>query len=159
MRRSKQQIPEKEALQIMKNATNGVLSLMDSNGYPYGVPMSFIFDGDNSIYFHCALTGRKIDCIRNNHHCCFTIVDQDEIHPDEFTTYFKSVITEGTISIIEDKDKMIEALRLLSSKYSPSIDCESEIDKGINRVLILKMKIESISGKEAIELTKQRIQV
>lgn len=156
MRRSRQQIPEKDARHILTFATNGVLSLIDSKGRPYGVPMSFIYDGDKTIYFHCALTGRKIDCIKTNPFCCFTIVDKDEIHPDEFTTYFRSVIVEGSISILKDKSHMENALRLLSSKYSPGIDCEPEITKGINQVSVLKLDISSITGKEAIEFTRKR---
>ena len=156
MRRLKQQIPEAEAKDILKKATNGVLCLTDYENKPYGVPMSFIYDGDRSIYFHCALTGRKIECIKHNSNACFTIIDQDEIHPTEFTTYFRSVIVEGIIKIIEERKEMIEALKLLSSKYSPGLDCEPEIEKGINRVLILKLEIDSITGKEAIELTRKR---
>ena len=154
MRRHKQQIPVSEAKGILIKATNGVLCFSDNQGIPYGVPMSFIYDGDYSIYFHCALAGRKIECIKNNHNACFTIIDQDEIHPEKFTTYFRSVIVEGKISILEEKSQIIEALRLLSTKYSPGLNCEPEIAKGIDRVLILKLKIDSISGKEAIELSK-----
>lgn len=156
MRRFKQQLPQEEAIQILETATNGVLSLIDPDGNPYGIPMSFVFDGDRSIYFHCALSGRKLDCIRANPRCCFTVVDRDEIRPQEFTTYFKSVIAEGEISAVREEDAMIAALRLLSSKYSPGIACESEISKGLSRVMVLKMSINSITGKEAIELTRQR---
>lgn len=159
MRRSRQQIPQEETLQILKTSTNGVLSLVDSDNRPYGIPMSFVYDGHKSIYFHCALAGRKIDCIKNNPYSCFTIISQDEIHPEEFTTYFKSVIVEGTIAILNDRKQMTEGLRLLSMKYSPGIDCEPEISKGIDKVLVLKMEIESITGKESIELTKKRIKV
>lgn len=118
--------------------------------------MSFIYDGENSIFFHCALSGRKIESIRHNPNACFTIIDQDEIHPEEFTTYFRSVIVEGVIRIIEDRNKIIEALRLLSTKYSPGVDCEPEIEKGIDRVRILNLEIDSITGKEGIELSKER---
>lgn len=156
MRRFKQQVPETEAKEILKKATNGVLCLIDYSNRPYGVPMSFIFDGDRSIFFHCALKGRKIDCIKHNPNACFTIIDQDEIHPEEFTTYFRSVIVEGNVRIIEERNEMIEALRLLSTKYSPGINCEPEIEKGIERVAILKLEIDSITGKEAIELTRKR---
>ncbi|MCH5240729.1 MAG: pyridoxamine 5'-phosphate oxidase family protein [Muribaculaceae bacterium] len=156
MRRFKQQIPMAEAKDILKKATNGVLCLVDYDERPYGVPMSFIYDGDRSIYFHCALTGRKIDCIKHNPFASFTLIDQDEIHPEEFTTYYRSVIVEGIIKIIEERDEMIEALKLLSTKYSPGIDCEPEIEKGLNRVLILKLEVDSITGKEAIELTRKR---
>ena len=156
MRRFKQQIPEAEAKDILKKATNGVLCLTDYDDRPYGVPMSFIYDGNSSIYFHCALSGRKLECIRHNPKACFTIIDQDEIHPDEFTTYFRSVIVEGRIEILSDHQLMIEVLKLLSTKYSPGMDCEPEIEKGIDRVLILKLEIDSITGKEAIELTRER---
>ena len=156
MRRFRQEVPEEESKRILREATNGVLSLSDYDERPYGVPMSFIYDGDRSIYFHCALSGRKIECIKHNPNACFTVIAQDEIHPEEFTTYFRSVIVEGKIVILSDRQQMIDALKLLSTKYSPGLDCEPEIEKGINRVLILKLEIESITGKEAIELTKQR---
>ena len=156
MRRFKQQIPEAEAKEILRTATNGVLCLIDYNERPYGVPMSFIYDGESSIYFHCALSGRKIECIKHNPNACFTIIDQDEIHPEKFTTYFRSGIVEGIIRIIEDRKEMIEALKLLSTKYSPGINCEPEIETSINRVRILKLEIDSITGKEAIELTQKR---
>ena len=45
MRRFKQQIPEAEAKEILRTATNGVLCLTDYDNRPYGVPMSFIYDG------------------------------------------------------------------------------------------------------------------
>ena len=158
MRRFRQQIPLEEAKEILNRATNGVLCLTDADNRPYGVPMSFIYDGGGKIYFHCAPEGRKIECIRHNSNAGFTIIDQDEIHPEKFTTYFRSVIVEGHIKIIDDRNEMTDALRLLSTKYSPGIDCEPEIEKGLNRVSILKLEIESVTGKEAIELTKSRIQ-
>lgn len=157
MRRFKQQMPEKEAKYILKKATNGILCLIGYDDKPYGVPMSFFYDGDRSIYFHCALSGRKIDCVQHNSYACFTVVDQDEIHPEEFTTYFRSVIVEGIVKIIDNRKEIFNALRLLSSKYSPGLDCEPEIEKGINRVHILKLDIDSLSGKEAIEITKKEI--
>ena len=156
MRRFRQQIPEEEAKEILRRATNGVLCLTDKDERPYGVPMSFIFDDDRSIFFHCALWGRKIECIRHNPNACFTIIDLDDIHPEEFTTYFRSVIVEGVIRIIDERQELIEALRLLSTKYSPGLDCEPEIEKGIDRIKILKLEIDSITGKEAIEIVKQR---
>ena len=36
------------------------------------------------------------------------------------------------------------------------MDCEPEIEKGIDRVLILKLDIDTITGKEAIEIAKKR---
>ena len=157
MRRFRQQLPDRQTRQILATATNGILSVVDGGGNPYGVPMSFVYDGKESVYFHCATEGRKIDCIANNHYASFTVIDRDEIHPDKFTTFFRSVIVEGIITIISEKNQVVEVLRLLSSKYSPGIDCEPEIEKGLRKVLILKLDFNAISGKEAIELTKSRV--
>ena len=158
MRRGKQQIPDEEVKEILHNTTSGALSLVDPEGKPYCVPLSFIYDGENSIYFHCAPVGRKIDCIRHNPYACFTIIDKDDIQPEAFTTYFKSVIIEGKISVMTDIEEIRNVLRILSSKYSPGINCENEIAKSIDRIAILKMTIFCMTGKEAIELTRRRTQ-
>lgn len=63
MRRFKQQLSEEAAKEILFTATNGMLSLVDVDGSPYGVPVSFAYDGYGHIYFHSAVKGHKIDCI------------------------------------------------------------------------------------------------
>lgn len=60
MRRKRQQLPEEETIYLLRHATSGVLSLLDESGYPYGVPISYVYD-DNKLYFHSALNGHKID--------------------------------------------------------------------------------------------------
>ena len=63
MRRFKQLLPEAETKEILRMATHGVLSLVDAEGMPYGVPLSYVNDGGDIIYFQCACAGHKIDCI------------------------------------------------------------------------------------------------
>ena len=72
-----QQLPEKDISRILETTSAGVLSLIDSDGLPYGVPLSYAFDGKASIYFHSALCGHKIECIMANSSCSFCIIDQD----------------------------------------------------------------------------------
>lgn len=155
MRRFKQMLPEDEAKTILTEMTNGVLALKDDSDYPYAVPMSYVYDGD-AIYLHSAVAGHKIDCLRYNPKVSFCVVKQDHIVPEEFTTYYKSVIVFGTAEFLTDKAEMAAALRLLSGKYSPGIDCEAEIAKSIDHVAVIKINIESLTGKEAIELTLAR---
>lgn len=156
MRRFKQQLPEAEVRQILTEATNGVLSLVDAAGEPYGVPMSFVYDGRQTIYFHCAREGRKMDCIRHERRASFCIVALDDVRPAEFTTYFRSVVVDGRIAVVEERSEVVEALRLLGAKYAPGHDSGTEIAKGLERVAVLRLTIGSASGKEAIELTRRR---
>ena len=156
MRRFKQLLKEEDAKNILFKGTNGILSLIDLDGDPYGVPISYVYDGDKSIYFHSAVNGHKIDCIEANSRCSFCVVDQDMVVPEEFTTYFRSVIVRGSIRLVKDHDEIMKGLLLMCDKYSPGIDPDSEISKCFNRVAILRLDVESLTGKEAIELVRQR---
>ncbi|NLB53024.1 MAG: hypothetical protein GX808_08820 [Syntrophomonadaceae bacterium] len=54
-----------EAIELLKAGEYGVLSSVSENGYAYGVPLNYVYF-DNSIYFHCAAEGRKLDDIKKN---------------------------------------------------------------------------------------------
>ena len=156
MRRLKQLLDEQATKEILNNATNGVLSLVDTDGEPYGVPISYAYDGSGCIYFHSAVKGYKIECIEADSRCSFCVVAQDLIMPDEFTTYFRSVIVKGTIHAVIARDEMMKGLLLLCKKYSPDINPNAEISKCINHVSVLRLDIDSMTGKEAIELVRKR---
>jgi nitroimidazol reductase NimA-like FMN-containing flavoprotein (pyridoxamine 5'-phosphate oxidase superfamily) len=156
MRRFKQELAVDDAVNILHRCTNGILSLVDTDGAPYGVPLSYVYDGHNHLYLHSAASGRKIDCIKADSRCSFCVVSQDNIVPEEFTTYFRSVIVAGKIKILSDSEEIRHGLILLSDKYCPGIDPTKEIDKFINTVKVLRIDIDSITGKESIELVRQR---
>lgn len=156
MRRFKQQLPAEEVRQILAEATNGVLSLVDVDGTPYGVPLSFVYDGERTIYFHCACKGRKMECLQHCRQASFCVIALDSIRPEEFTTYFRSVIVGGNVSTVEDESEKIAALLTLCRKYSPDCDCEHEIERGLSHVAILRLDIETMCGKESVELTHER---
>ena len=43
MRRKKQQIPDNEAIAILENGKVGILAVNGDNGYPYTVPLNYMF--------------------------------------------------------------------------------------------------------------------
>ena len=157
MRRKCQQLSEEATIELLRHATSGVLSVLDENGYPYGVPVSYVYD-NNKLYFHSALNGHKIDVIRYADKASFTIICKDEIHPETFTTYFRSVICFGRVRIIDDAAEKHNALYLLGKQYNPNDEqaLEAEIRKGESHVAVIEFVIEHITGKEAIELVRQR---
>lgn len=157
MRRFKQALTENECIEILNNNTNGVLALSGDEGYPYAVPLSYVYF-DGCIYFHSASEGHKIDSIKRNGKASFCVVAEDNIVSEKFTTYFKSVIAFGRVELIEDEKEKINALMLLAKKYSPceAVDsAKKEIDGSLKRVKILKLNIEHLSGKCAIEMLKK----
>ncbi len=157
MRRKNQLLEHKEAIEILESATSGVLSLLGDNGYPYGVPLSFVYY-DNKIYFHCAKEGHKLDAIKNYNKASFCIIEKDNVSPKEFTTHFRSIIAFGKVRIIEDEIEMLKYIRILGKKYAPNDDkgLEDEIKKDFPRMKMIEFDIEHLTGKEAIELVKKR---
>lgn len=73
MRRSDKMLSNEEMLDIMKTTEYGVLSTIGENGYPYGVPINFVYK-DNYIYFHAALTGHKLENISFNSKVSFALL-------------------------------------------------------------------------------------
>ena len=155
MRRKRQQLTESESISILENATSGTLALLGDGGYPYAVPISFVYH-EGKLFFHSALSGHKVDAISHCDKASFCVIDQDEVHGEQYTTYFRSVIAFGRIHIIEDEKERLAAARLLGNRYNPNQDeaLQKEIDKGLHRMLVLRLEIEHLTGKKAIELTR-----
>ena len=93
-----------------------MLALLGDGGWPYAVPMSYAFDGEK-LYFHCAREGHKLDAIRREARASFCVVDRDEVVPEEYTTYFRSVIAFGRVRVIEDEMQKRDAVELLACRY------------------------------------------
>ncbi len=157
MRRKRQQLSEEENIEILKEATAGTLALLGDEDYPYAVPISYVYH-EGKLYFHSALAGHKVDAIRSCDKASFCVIEQDDVQPKKYTTFFRSVIAFGRIHIIEDEQDKLEAARLLGNRYNPNDDesLKKELEGGFTRMLMIRFDIEHLTGKEAIELIKQR---
>jgi nitroimidazol reductase NimA-like FMN-containing flavoprotein (pyridoxamine 5'-phosphate oxidase superfamily) len=158
MRRKRQELSVERCNEILERATYGVLSVLGDGDYPYGVPVNFVFHG-GKIYFHTALSGHKVDAMRRHDKVSLTVVDKDEVMPEEYTTYFRSVIAFGHVRFIDDEAEKRQALVRLGQRFNPGDDAglEHEIAKGFNHLYMVEITIDHLSGKEAIELVKKHV--
>ena len=158
MRRHKQLLSAEDSAAVLNRGTSGVLALSGEGGYPYAVPLSYVFDGDK-LYFHSAKAGHKLEALRRCPKASFCVIDQDQIVPEEYTTYFRSVIAFGTIRELEDDSEKRAAIEKLARKYTPN-DTPEGMDTAIRRdwapLCMLEMTIDHMTGKEAIELVKAK---
>lgn len=154
MRRIRQQLSQEECQAVLARGTSGVLALSGDEGYPYALPISYVYH-DGKLYFHCAKSGHKLDAIRRESKVSFCVIDQDQIVPQEYTTYFRSVIAFGRMRILEDDGEKRAAIEALSLKYAPK-EPQEHLDRVIEKewapLCILEMTLEHLSGKQAIEL-------
>ena len=158
MRRKKQALMAQETVAVLTGGTSGVLALSGEEGYPYAVPLSYVYH-DGHIYFHCAKSGHKLDAIRHDPKASFCVIDRDEIVPEEYTSHFRSAIAFGTIRILEDEQEKRQAIEILALKYAPGDTAEGRraaIDRDWAPLCMLDMTVEHLSGKEAIELVRAK---
>lgn len=155
MRRFRQLLADGEAKEILRRGKYCVMAVAGDDGYPYAVPVNYVYDGD-AVYIHCAKSGHKTDALRRQPKCSLCVIDRDDVVPEEFTSYFRSVIAFGRAGFVEDRKEKISALRMLGAKYSPGIDPTAEIDRLIGVVDIIRINLDCITGKEAIELRRER---
>mgnify|MGYP000768442293 FL=1 len=158
MRRKKQALPPEECAAVLRRGTSGVLALDGDCGYPYAVPISYVYDGEK-LYFHSARTGHKLDAIRHNPKASFCVIDQDQVVPEEYTTYFRSVVVFGRMRVLEDEQEKRDAIEKLAIKYAPKDSPENRrraIDREWEPLCMLEMTVEHLSGKEGRELAKAR---
>lgn len=157
IRRKKQSLNMTEAEEILKNGTSGVLAVVGDDGFPYAVPLSYVYE-NGKIYFHSATQGHKIDSIKKNGKASFCVVGQDCVVPERYTTNYKSVIVFGTARILQSDDEKSAAIKLLAEKYRPNHTEENccEIEKSYGRFCMVELDVEHISGKESSELAGRR---
>ena len=151
MRRFKQQLSEEECLEILKTAKRGVLAVLGDEGYPYAVPLDFVYE-DGKIYFHCAKEGHKLDAILREPKCSFCVLSDGVPEPDSWWFHFSSVISFGKIAILEDPEAVREKLILLGRKYMPTeAEIQADIIKNGPKAYVLELTIEHMTGKRVKE--------
>ncbi len=154
MRRKRQQMPESEAIAILERGSHGVLAVLGDGGYPYAVPISYVYE-DGKIYMHCAKSGHKLDAVRACEKASFCVVDQDEVVQAEFTSHYRSAIAFGRIREITDDAEKRRMVSLLARKYCPDLP-QAEHDKAMERdwapLNMLELTIEHLTAKQAKEL-------
>lgn len=157
MRRNKQLLPQEQVDAVLERNTNGVLGVNGDDGYPYAVPLSYVYT-NGKIYFHSSKNGHKIDAIEKDSKVTFTVIDEDTIVSAEYTTYFRSVIAFGKAYIVQDEEERLKAFHALVCKYSgkePEEEREKEVTN-CKAALIIGIEIEHITGKEAIEYVRAK---
>lgn len=170
MRRKDREMSKEFGIEVIDKADYGVVSVIDENNEPYGIPLSIIRDGNN-LYFHSALDGKKIKIFENNPVVSVSFVGQvkvpenfskeelDELAQNKtkagtfiskvFTTEYESAIVKGKIKLVEDEEEKLRTIKLICEKYTPTkMDYFNlAIESGLHIINIYKIEIEDITAK------------
>ena len=154
MRRKRQALTQAQCQAILEQGSCGVLALSGDDGYPYAVPLSYLYH-QGKLYFHCAKSGHKLDALRREPKASFCVVAQDQVAPLEYTTLYRSVIVFGRLRELEDDGEKRAAIEALALKYAPQ-DTPAHREEAIRRdwgpLCVLELTPEHVSGKQGKDL-------
>lgn len=150
---SKEFLETREEMEtLLQEETIGYLGLC-SDGEPYVVPLNHAYV-DGRILAHCAMTGKKLDCIRANPRVCYTIGRQsgvvrrhaegDPCHVDS-----DSVICYGTARIVEDMQERKALLNAFNRYYRP--DAKEISEESVAKCCAIEIKISEMTGRRERE--------
>jgi nitroimidazol reductase NimA-like FMN-containing flavoprotein (pyridoxamine 5'-phosphate oxidase superfamily) len=124
---------------------------MADGGDPYVVPVSFGYDGD-SVYFHSAREGKKIDVIAANPRVCVQFERRvalvtSETEACEWSFTYESAIGFGVVEELRDPDSKAIGLNQIMQHYSGR---EWEFDAStLARTRVWRVAIEKLTGKQS----------
>ncbi len=153
MRRKKQALSEAECQRILEVEKRGTLAVNGDGGYPYALPMNYLYDADgNSIYLHSATTVHKIDSIRRDDKVCFMVRNRGVQKEGDWSYFVDSVIAFGRAHEVADETERLKFAKRLGLKYYPGeAEVEVELHRDLSRMLLIRIDIEHMSGKHVHE--------
>ena len=149
IRRKDRAVVEEEARSILERGEYGVLATCGNDGQPYGIPLSYAVM-NNSVYFHCAKSGRKLENLIVNPAVSFTVVGATQpVYDASFSTYYESAVVFGKVREVTEEKEKTDSLMLLAQKYLPEhMDKAADsIAHSFSRTAVFAIAIECITGK------------
>ncbi|MBU5314045.1 pyridoxamine 5'-phosphate oxidase family protein [Tissierella carlieri] len=151
-RMKKFQLTSEQIDELLHRADTGRFATINENGYPYVVPMHFVYYNEK-IYMHGLPKGQKIDNVNRNSKVCFEVNELFGLLTDNIENAcdteaeYNSVIIIGNASLIEDLDYKRKILNKIVEKYTPQFAGKELPDNMIKGTAIIEIDIVERTGK------------
>lgn len=153
IRKKKNEINIDAIKALLHNSRRGVLAMNGENGYPYAIPINYVYDEEaQKIYFHGARAGYKVDALRACDKICFTVYGNESFKEEPWAPFMQSVVIFGRCRLVEAGERATALLKKFAMKYYPNEQMvDVEITRGGKAAQIFEIEIEHFSGKEVHE--------
>jgi len=150
MRRSDKEITDRKAIEdIILRSKVCKLAMCEEN-MPYIVPLCFGFK-NNTLYFHSAPKGKKIEILKKNPNVCFEFEILTQIIKSakacKWGMRYRSVIGFGKAGFITDDDLKRQAFDIIMNQYADGSFIYE--DALLKSVVIINVEIQSMTGKQS----------
>ena len=132
---------------------------LSKDGKPYLFTADYGLDRKSkSIFIHCAKKGKKVDYIESNPVVWGQVMEDLGYVQGECDHKYRTVQFKGKAELVTDIEEKRKALNIMIDRLEdePEKGKRELIDKsGLKNVLIIRIKIVGLSGKESLPKKKQ----
>ncbi len=151
MKRKDKEITDKRIIEEILIQSKICRLAFTDNEFPYIVPFNYGYQ-DNTLFFHSATNGKKIDLIRKNNKVCFEIEYSSKIIRGkkvcDWTTKYRSIIGYGTIEIVRDALQKKSRMDIIMKHNGRSNENIYDANH-LKNMVILKLSIHSLTAKQS----------
>ncbi len=152
MRRKEKAVTEKDQIEaILDSAPVCRIAMVDEDGHPYLVPLCFGY-ADNTLFFHCATEGRKLEILRQNSRVCFEAETDVSVlagtKPCGWGLAYRSVIGYGNAEFLTDPADRRQALDTIMRHYAGDGTWDYP-DAALEKTLVFRVRIDTMTGKRS----------
>ena len=153
IRKNKNELDKNAAEKLLECSRRGVLAVNGDNGYPYAIPINYIYDQKaQKIYFHGARAGHKVDALNACDKVCFTVYGNETIKEEPWAPFMQSTVVFGRCHLVESGERATALLKRFAMKYYPNEQLvDEEIVHAGKAAQLFEIEIEHLSGKEVQE--------
>lgn len=144
------QLNEGQIKEILIKAAVGNFATIDEKGFPYVVPVHFVYYEDK-IYIHGLPKGQKINNLNANEKVGFGINEMKSLlmgdSACDVNTEYESIIITGTAKLVTDYCLKENILDKIVDKYTPIFSQSKLPDNMIKGTGIIEISVLSCTGK------------
>jgi len=142
---------QSEIIFIIQRATVCRLGIFGEE-YPYIVPLCFGYE-DNTLYFHSANKGMKLDLLKKNPKVCFEMDMGEEVKTLSKTCdwgmRYQSIVGFGESEFLESDEEKRHGLDVIVRHYAPDAASSDYTDTVLKHTAVFRVHIRSMSGKKS----------
>lgn len=156
MTRAKRLMPDDEAREFLREKKIANISTVGGNGWPYIVPLTYIYEGGDQLYFYTGdHSGHFLTNLQQNPKICQVVSEIGLLHKGprfacDSALVYTRVVVFGTVQILyadcEKKSWFLD--RLFAKHGDPSWTFERGYPM-LDQIILYEQKIEILTGKHS----------
>lgn len=163
MRRKDRQVQDLNEIKAILESANIMHLGMTENGKPYVLPLNYGYELEENclrLYFHSAVSGRKIDILKNNPDVFCEIASEHGVYGEGeeacvYGYHFASVMGEGKAEILKEHDEKLTALERIMERQTGRAGYVYEM--ALDKVAVVKITIKAFTAKANMPKTEHNV--